>query len=310
MARLLAILLVALVLLGGLFVAERLGEHSGPPGTSELVALDADRITRVEIVRPEGPVTLEKGSDGWHLTAPIDAPADQALAEGAVRTMAHLVSNGVISRNPDKADTFEVDPAHGIRVSLFYADDASPKASVVVGKLAPGFTHTYATLADSPEVHRVVGPLRYQLQRTPGQWRDRAILRLDPAQVTRVAFVGAKSLTLEKGPDGWTPEGGGDPVPDTVVRRTLDLLAGLKAQSFVDTPVDAVANPLLTVSFWSDGEESPVDLVVETTDGDGYRVVSEANPQRYLVFASQIKELIADPARALAMPEGAAPPAP
>lgn len=302
MGRALAILLVALVLLGGLFVAKRMGDQNGVPQSRELVALDPERIQRMEIVRPEGPITLEKGAGGWRLTAPIDAPADPDQVTGTVRTMATLVSNGVISRNPGKAATFEVDAAHGIRLNLFYAGDTEPRASVVVGKLAPGFTHTYAALSGSAEVHRVVGPLRYPLQREPGQWRDRAVLRLDPARVTRVAFAGKKPLTLDKGAAGWTPAGGGAPVPDAVVQPALAFLTGLKAQSFIDDPVEAVAKPLLTVSLWTEGEAQPVDLVVETESAGAYRVVTGANPQRYRVFGTLIQELIDDPARALALP--------
>lgn len=303
--RWLVILLLVLAGLAGLFFAERMNEHPGAPYTRPLVRLDPTQVTRVVIEAPKGRTVLEKGPEQWRLTEPVDYPAEPELVQSTVNLLSALSTDGVISTNPDKAALFELDDAHAVKVALYDGEDADPKLRLTVGKLAPGFTHTYVQVGDGPEVHEVPGALRFQLEREPTQWRDKTVLAFDPATIEGVTLAGTRTVTVKREGDGWTwdPAAAGTGTPATeAVERLIKELSVLRAQDFEDKPPEAPATPLLTVTLARHGDASPIDLVIEAEEGTRYRVVAEANPQRFLVPEGPLAPYVKDPAAALAPP--------
>lgn len=308
----LVILLLVLAGLAGLFFAERMNEHPGVPVRQALVRLDPDQVTRVVIEGPNGRTVLEKGPELWRLTEPVDYPAEPDLVHNTLRLLTGLGSDGVISTNPQKAELFEVDDAHALKVALYEADEADPQVRLVVGKLAPGFTHTYVKVGDGPEVHQVPGALRFQLERAATAWRDKTVLAFDPAAIEGLTLAGARTVTVRREGDGWTwdPAAAGTDAPATdAVERLIKDLSVLRAQDFEDAPPEAPAKPLLTVTL-DRKEGSPVDLVVEAEEGTRYRVVAEANPQRFLVPKGPLEPYVKDPAAALVQAADGTTPAP
>ncbi len=302
MGRLLAILVVVLVLLGGLFATQQMGEHSGAPEMQALVTLDSAAVQRFEVTRDGTTTVIERQDGGWRISRPIDVPADADMVNSALTMLTHLQSNGVISTNPDKAERFQVDAEHGIVVAFYSDENGKPLARYTVGKLAPGFTHTYVSLAGSHEVHRVNGPIRFQVQKDVASWRDRSVLRFDPASVSRLVISGSKGVALTRTDDGWALADGHGVVPNEVLTPILGYLSKLRAVTFDDAPTDLTGDPLLTISIWRKGEDNPIDLVVEMSEAAGYRVVTDANPQRYVVVGDRLKELVDDPQAALGLP--------
>jgi len=313
--RWLVFLLVVLGGLGGLLFAERMHDQPGAPVSFPLVRLDPGDVTRVVIEGPKGRTALEDVQDRWRLTEPVDYPADPELVKRTLALLSDLNSDGVISTNPDKAGLFEVDDAHAVKVALYQADDADPKVRLVVGKLAPGFTHTYVKLGDDPKVHEVPGALRFQLERDATGWRDKTVLAFDPAAIDGLTLAGAHTVTVKRGDKGWTwgPDAAGTGTPTTgapstdAVERLVKALSVLHAQGFEDTPPEAPAKPLLTVTLARPDDQSPIDLVVEAEEGTRYRVVAEANPQRFLIDKSLLEPYVKDPSAALAAADKAAP---
>jgi len=313
MTRLIILLLVA-VGLAALLMARPGGDSTKLNGEGALVSLDPTQVVQVDIQRPDGTVSLKRQADGWHLAAPYQALADQNLVNAIVGALSSLHSDGVISRNPDKAALFQVDAASGIRVALFYEGDTAPRTNLVVGKLAPGFNHTYVSVADgdAPDagtridraVYRVAGPIRYTLQRKANDWRDRHILHVPPDTITQLTLSrpqGELTLTLNR--DAWQLSGDDVPeqaVPKGVIDHLLTRLAGLQASAFVDEPAEMGPTPLMTLSLRPKAAEvNPIDLVVEAKVDTGYRVVVDADPQRFVVATEPLQALLEDPLAAL-----------
>lgn len=311
----LLVLLAVLIVLATLFVAERMGEQAGEPYSQALTSLDADQVARIEIDGPKGRTVLERGSEGWRLTEPVDYPADDALLSGTLSMLTGLTSSGVMSSNPDKAALFQVDAAQGVRVALYYADDMEPRLRLVVGKLSPGFSSTYVTVDGGPEVHDVPGALRFQLERDATAWRDKTVLAFDPTRITRVALRGAATAVVARTGDGWTWVDGDGPAPagavsTEAVERLIKQLSVLRANDFVDDPPPPPAEPLLSITLAGAEGTNPVDLVVEAEQEGRYRVVAEADPQRFLVSKGLLAAFVTDPVGAVTAAEtdGTSPP--
>ena len=314
-ARRLLVLLGVLAVLGALFVAGRMAQQPGEPYHRALVNINTDQVARIVVEGPKGRTELERGPDGWRLTEPVDYPAEQDLVGGTLGFLSGLTSNAVISTNPDKAELFEVDDAHGVKVSLYFAGEADPKVRLVVGKLAPGFSNTYVRVDGEPEVHQVAGALRFQLERDPTQWRDKNVLAFEPAAIGRVLLVGGGRAAVRRTDSGWAWDGPNPPAgaPSTeAVERLVKHLSALRALGFVDEPPEPPEAPLMTITLGRAGDESPIDLVVEAGDGARYRVVAEADPQRFLVARGLLEPYVTDSEAALRGDGGAdaAPPEP
>jgi len=140
------------------------------------------------------------------------------------------------------------------------------------------------------------------VQKDVASWRDRSVLRFDPASVSRLVISGSKGVALTRTDDGWALADGHGVVPNEVLTPILGYLSKLRAVTFDDAPTDLTGDPLLTISIWRKGEDNPIDLVVEMSEAAGYRVVTDANPQRYVVVGDRLKELVDDPQAALGLP--------
>lgn len=316
--RWLALLVGLLAVLAALFMMGRMAQQPGEPYSRPLVTLNMDQVGRIVIEGPKGRTVLEKGPDGWRLTAPVDYPAEPELMDATLGFLSGMTSNGVISTNPDKAALFQVDDAKGLHVSLYFADEADPRLRLTVGKLAPGFSHTYVKVDDQPEVHEVAGALRFQLERDATGWRDKRVLTFDPAAIDRVTLAGGRSVAVRRDGEGWAwdvgPEGGEMPAgaPATeAVERLVRHLSALRAQDFVDEPPAAPEKPLMSITLGRGADRSPIDLVIEAEVGPRYRVVAEADPQRYLLPKGLLAPYVTDPVATLrGDSEAAAPTAP
>ena len=86
------------------------------------------------------------------------------------------------------------------------------------------------------------------------------------------------------------------------LKNTLLFLSRLQAADFVDEPVTNEGPPLLSISMREPDGQAATDLVVEAEQDGRYRVVVDANPQRFLISKTRLERLIADPATALAYP--------
>lgn len=303
-ARGLLILGGVLVVLLAVFVAKQISMQSGTPQRESLLSVDPEHVTKLKITAAGEVTALERRDGRWHLTVPVDYPADERLVESTLKAATTLKGKGLATSSPDKAEQFEVDPAHGVRVALYLTSDGKPAAQYTVGKLAPGFADTFVMIGDGPEVYQVEGALRYQLVRTATAWRDKTVLNFDPSAVERVVFAGPATAAVERDGEGWhwaKTGTGGAPEGDLsagAVNGLLTYLGALTAHDFVDTPPERKGSPPLTISLEGPWEE-PLELVVEEDRNTLYRVSVSTGGQQYLLPKDRLEKWVTDPLTAL-----------
>ncbi|TAH38727.1 MAG: DUF4340 domain-containing protein [Planctomycetota bacterium] len=129
MSRRNRILLALLLLLGGLALAlEQPWRGDAFARTRARVqrlfpGLEDQRqdIARVEIESAGQRTTLVRGAGGWVVAEKLQYPADVGRLASLVDTLAGLDDRDTVSVNPDKQETYSVDPAAGTRVRLLDA---------------------------------------------------------------------------------------------------------------------------------------------------------------------------------------------
>jgi hypothetical protein len=261
------VLAVVLGVLVGIWLLQR--QRQGQVIVSEpveTVSVDPGRVTRLRIEKADAePVELARVAGSWKITSPIDYRADEAVVSRVLRALEALELEDVVSTNPEKRSTFQVDDSSGTHVEVFAGDESV--LSVVVGKSSPDFSHTYVRQVDGDEVYRAVGVLTNNFNKRVDDWRDKTILSLDQENIAKVTLDYPKEkaqLVLARADTLWTlqVEGGQPEVADSL--SVVNLLR--------------TASRLTTVAFVSEADSLALDF--DTAD---FRVQVETDSEKHSV---------------------------
>lgn len=264
------------------------------------LAVDPERVTRLRVMRQgEPPVQIERVAGSWRITAPGDYRASEPVVSGALTALDSLALVDVVSTNPAKRSTFQVDST-GTRVQVQEGDKSV--LDLVVGKASPDFSHTYVRPEGSDEVFRAAGMLTYQFNKRLDDWRDKTILEVDAAGIVRIVLESPKEKTLlelAKSDTTWTLRtGGGAPeaTDSLAVAQVLRGAAKLMTAAFV-TPEAAAAVSFATPDFRLQVDTdsgSHTVVFVEAKDGKMHAQRTD-DAQVYELYKSSVANLMKKP---------------
>lgn len=214
------------------------------------IPLKKEEVTAVSIQSDAGTVRLERvsapdpkkekkeeGDDlmaeppaEWRLVEPLKARADAALVDGLLDALAALDT----VRRLDDVNVKEVGldrPRATVKVKT-----ADGEKVLRIGAEIPTSGTTIAALEGEKGAVVVSDSILADLQRNPGDWRDRQIYRGDRDHVQRITLTsGGQKVVLAKQGDSFRIE---SPIRDRADRDRIDdlfaELSGLTAERFVD----------------------------------------------------------------------------
>jgi hypothetical protein len=184
-------------------------------------------------IRPFGKkeVVLGRRGDEWVVESEGGFPADTSAVFALLRGVAGARSARVVSTNPEKRVTFQVDSTG---VELVVSGGGNEVSHLWVGKAGT----SYVRREGEDDVHVVRGLNRNQFDRHRG-FRDHTILKFDTSEVSRVtAELPEGGWELARGDTAWvvTPVSGAAAAADqTQVDTYLRTLANVTADGFADT---------------------------------------------------------------------------
>jgi len=170
-----------------------------------VVEVDRDKLAKLEIDSPKGPVTVARENGQWKIVSPQALPADQVEVGAVVTRVADLRAQGFLSE--DAAGVARYLPKPQVRVVL--TDQGGVTTTVL---LAPsretrgGAASAYAAVAGKGPVTLVDAKALAELARSATELRDRRLLgALEPKDVKRVRVqAGGQAMVLErKGDTEW-----------------------------------------------------------------------------------------------------------
>ncbi|MCU1328174.1 MAG: hypothetical protein JWN34_3544, partial [Bryobacterales bacterium] len=162
------------------------------PDAPKILALGADQIEGIRLVRPGGePIVLAKSGDQWKITAPTPLPADQDAAKGLVTTLASLQSDRLVEQNPPDLTVFGLNEPKGeIDVTV----QGGTVNKVLFGLENPSGSSTYVKLAANPSVYTVLTSTKTNLDRSVNDLRDKRLLTFDRDKVVAIAVTPTKGV--------------------------------------------------------------------------------------------------------------------
>jgi len=276
----LAILIIAVML-----VLRQPGERSASVDEGAmLVSYDSAAIDRMDIVTNGARISLEKQGSGWMITAPIRAIADNKSVQNAIGTGKSLRISSLVSSNPQKQGMFQVDSA-GTLVRVF--EKGAERAAFRIGKPGATYTDTYIRREGSNDVCLTNAMVGSAFNRQVRDWRDKAILSLQPETIRSVRFHygGDTTFTLSLQDSMWRVDG--QPASEYVVRGFLASLASLQCDEFVDTALTTI--PPVTGMLDVDGTQVGFH---GKPDASMLVVITSRSPQVYQVYRWRAEQLL------------------
>lgn len=210
-------IVVALVVLAGLLggvyfnkknKAADAAAHSGS-GSSSLPTVavskdDAKKLDKLVIKnRDKGEVTLEKKGDAWRVTKPVDAAANKANVEAAIKNLQELKLSAVIAATPAKntLKRYELEADKALTVKAF----AGGKSlfDMVFGK--SGGRGQIVQLAGKPTVYAAKEFKSYNFAREMKNWRNTDVVSFEDGNVIGVEVENTHGkMSFTKNGDAWS----------------------------------------------------------------------------------------------------------
>jgi hypothetical protein len=149
--------------------------------------LKASEINRIEVKTFSGLLVFRLADGKWMLDGIKPRPVDSMAVNNMISSAVDIKVGNVISENIEKQSDFKVDSISGSTVR-FYNNDKLLN-SIIIGKMAPDYSHTFIRKPDSKEVYLADGSLTYVFNRQRTQWLNKVIFALSPDSIKEVEFV-------------------------------------------------------------------------------------------------------------------------
>ena len=261
-----------------------------------LVEFDRDKVARLEIDGPKGPVTVGRENGQWKIVAPQALPADQVEVGAVLTKLRDLRAQGFLG--DDAAAVARFVPKPEVRVAV--TDDAGVTTTVLLAssrETRGGAPSAYAAVAGKGPVTLVDAKMLGELSRSANELRDHRLLgALEPRDVKRVRLqAGGQTMVLErKSETEWRVV---EPAKGSAnTAKVDDLLFTLRALRWKDIVAPeghdparyGLDAPTLEVSlFRGDGGEIAT-VQVGKRDGALAYVRTKAQPAVYSVEGSSL----------------------
>jgi Domain of unknown function (DUF4340) len=262
-----------------------------------VVALERDKVSRLEVDSPRGAVTLVREQDKWRITQPEALPADQVEAGAILMRLANLKALAFLSEDASGIPRYLARPE--VRATI--GQQGEPATQTILLSPSPEKRGTqataYAAIAGRGPVVLVDSGALTEVGRSLRQLRDRTLIAgLEPRDIKRLQVTReGKSVLVERAGDSeWRiVEGGKGPANTAKVEDLVYGLRGLKWQDIAEPGGGDAAKygldaPSAEVTLYRPDGTVIGTLLVGRQDGDRRFVQMKSAPAIYAIDARQL----------------------
>lgn len=277
--RLLAYLLV--VQIAVVAAVWYLAEHRGEEAAGQLVTIDRDTLTAIEVAEnATTSVRIEKSADGWVLPDLDGLPADAEKVTGLIDKLEDAEAAWPVATSESSAVRFEVTEAKFQRRIRFF--DGDELAVELYLGTSPGFRRVHARRADSSEIFAITFA-NYEAPTKLDEWLDKTLLQ--PAGALE-SLTHSSGWRLTKEGDAWllADRAEGENTDGDVARDIVSKVNDLRVLGRAETPPAEGAVPAFELTLGTSAGERVIrffradeagDFVVSASDRPGhYRVAA------------------------------------
>lgn len=289
LASILGILIVATI--GASIASNRKNKKKSEGGL--FVPVNIDEIGKIEVISEGKTHEFVKMDGQWAVLSAGNAKADQKAVSDMLNCIKEMSKEEVVSENPDKKSSFEVDEASGIEIRLYKGDEKL--ADFFVGKAGADFDSTYVRAASEDNVYTTKKYIRIYFDKS--DFRDLAIFNFDKEKAVEISIeqTGKDPVILQKKDGAWKAEWYDKfEMDEDKVNNLLGSLAKLSAKDIImdkNAAAAGIDNPKSKVIVkFEDG--SSETLNIGSKDSDAYFVKRSAADTIFALSESKVKEIL------------------
>ena len=300
-----------LVVLGGLLIFQRQGEHKEAAQHSlegqaaKLPKIEVNEettkaIDRIVIHKPAGKegaaaedIELVKaGEDAWSLEKPSKAKANASNVKSLLENLPKLSLSEAISESKDEYERWGVSDEKALHATFFKGQENV--FDVYFGE--NGSRGQMTRLAKQDGVFAIKGFSKWLYERDAKGWRDKSMLKFDDKEVVKVEIQNTSGVfVFDKAGESWTGKHGktaaaAKPIDKFQPSKVDDLLRAYKALSAIDfgdgkQPAEVgLATPEATVTIdLKGGTGKHILKVGKTAEGTNRWAMTNGSDQIYSI---------------------------
>jgi hypothetical protein len=274
-------LFVLVALLGGVLAYLYFVDAKKPVDQTEekpkvFAGLESDKIEELKVSTIAGGVaSLQKAADGWKLTEPTAAKADESEVNGITSNLSSVTIERVVDEAPKNLGDYGL--KEPVTEVSFKAKGDKAFRTLQLGTKTPTGGDMYAKLAHDKKVFLVQGYLESTFNKQPFDLRDKRILTIDRDKVDRVEVVnGDSTIALTKGAGDWkitTPvEARGDfgAIEGLVSRLQSAEMKSVATENATDLKQYGLDKPAVVATISLGSARAQLALGSKTDKGDVY----------------------------------------
>ena len=250
----------------------------------ELVSIDVDEITKVEITNGGSIVSTSKSEEGWTVSTDggVEYKAEEDRVKSSLSSLQTIKPSRVASRNPEKWQEFEVDSS-GTRVEVYEGNDKV--LDIILGRFGMQGQQqffSYVRLWEDNNVYVADNFMGFSVPTDESSYRNQQFIEFNQDSVNTVKFLypADSSFILSKSIDGtWTSEGF---MPDS--SKTAQYFAGiskLNSSKFENEVNISGLSPTFQVIIELLGEESIELGAIALTDSTYLMITSQNGEAKF-----------------------------
>jgi|SRR5665213_141270 len=166
--------------------------------------LQSDKVDEIRVNSESGDSTLlKKDKDGWHITEPVAATAQDSEATGIASALSQLEVARVIDENPASLVDYGLG-APRLEIDFKGPGDKTYK-KLLIGQKSPTGANLFAKRNDEKRVFAIAAFQEATLNRSTFDLRDKTVIKFDREKVDHVDVTADnKTLELAKAGGDWT----------------------------------------------------------------------------------------------------------
>ncbi len=213
-------------------------KNSGVPSPVDTSILLPSRIDKITISKnAEEKKVIKRTQKGWNVG---EYPADKEEIKRFLNEIKTIKVDHIVSKNKENHALYQVDDRNGDRITLF--EGGKQIFSFIAGKEAAGPRSLYIRVKDDDRVYQTISDIRWFLNFSVNDWRDKKIVKLTKDSIYKVEIDSpeAKLEFFRKDGKKWffKEKEEAKRLKDTFIDDILEAVVGLKGAGFVEAKSD------------------------------------------------------------------------
>ncbi len=213
---------------------------------AKLFVADSSKIDKIEIVKNNETIVLEKINNQWNLTRPVNYPADTNAVYPMLKDLKNFMIESVASENPEKFNSY-LDSVNNSKVSTY--QEGKLLGTFILGK-PQGMGNSFIKKPDENRILIASDLAATNFTKPAKDYRNKLVLTLNSFGINKVEFKSTDSnkvdfVAARDSVNRWKI--GADSISSGTMDGFLNMFAALNAEDFKDTAMTTFPTPTYTL---------------------------------------------------------------